>query len=93
MGANEKFEATFHGAARLAGVPGVEGAPALTCKGECCPRPHGTGPRRPFPVCFHLHACTYHRGRTDHADRLHEKAYTFHGAPGTVGQVPTDRAA
>lgn len=89
---SNKFEATFHGAPSLAGVPGVEGAPALACDGRCCPRPHGTGPRRPFPVCHHLHACDYHRGHTDTADRLHEQAYTWRGATGTAGTYQTERA-
>ena len=68
-----KLAATWHGVA---------------CDGGCCPRPHGTGPRRPFPVCYHGHACTWHLNQPDTGDRLHEQAYTYTGQHRTTAPQP-----
>lgn len=68
-----KLAATWHG------VP---------CDGDCCPRPHGTGHRRPFPVCYHGHACTWHLNQPDTGDRLHEQAYTYTGSHRTTAPQP-----
>lgn len=68
-----KLAATWHGVA---------------CDGGCCPRPHGTGPRRPFPVCYHGHACIWHLNQPDTGDRLHEQAYTYTGRHRTSAPQP-----
>ena len=68
-----KLAATWHGVA---------------CDGDCCPRPHRTGPRRPFPVCYHGHACTWHLNQPDTGDRLHEQAYTYTGSHRPEGPQP-----